>query len=293
MASQNQVDKNHIENPFEFFIEKLAWGVTDIARGMVPHPERHVGQAVPQIRRITVADLFDALRKAWGDVTATRDDVLFIGVIYPAAGLILAGLASGNDLLPMIFPLASGFALLGPVAAVGLYEMSRRREQGKHVTWADAFGVLSSPAIGSILCLGAAFLALFGLWLGAAYELNLATLGAAAPPTLLAFTHNVFWTEAGWTLIVGGVGVGFLFAVAAFVIGVVSFPLLLDRDVGMWRAVGTSLRAVAANPGVMAVWGLIVAGGLLLGSLPALVGLIVVMPLLGHATWHLYRKLIV
>jgi uncharacterized membrane protein len=293
MASQNPIDKNHVENPFEFVIEKLTWSVVDVGRAIVPHPERHVGQAVPQVRRIGVADLADALRKAWGDITATRDDVLFIGVIYPAAGLVLAGLASGADLLPMIFPLASGFALLGPVAAVGLYEMSRRREQGEPVTWADAFGVMKSPALGSILGLGLVFLALFGLWLGAAYEINLATLGAAAPPTLLAFTHNVFWTRAGWALIAGGVGVGFLFAVAAFVIGVISFPLLLDRDVGMWRAVGASLRAVAANPGVMALWGLIVAGGLLLGSLPALVGLIIVMPLLGHATWHLYRKVIV
>ena len=293
MASQNEVEHHHVENPFEFVIEKLTWGVADVAKALVPHPERHVGQAVPQVRRIGVADLLDALRLAWGDLAATRDDILFIGVIYPAAGLILAGLASGNDLLPMIFPLASGFALLGPMAAVGLYEMSRRRERGDHVTWLTAFDVLRSPAIGSILWLGLVFLGLFGLWLVAAYEINLATLGAAAPPTFLAFTHNVFWTQAGSTLIAAGVGVGFLFAVAAFVIGVISFPLLLDRDVGMWRAVGASLQAVAKNPGVMALWGLIVAVALVLGSLPALVGLIVVMPLLGHATWHLYRKVIV
>lgn len=288
MASQN-----HIENPFEFVIEKLSWGVVDIGKAMVPHPERHLAQAAPQVRRIEVADLWDALRKAWGDIAATRDDILFIGVIYPVAGLFLLALASGADLLPMIFPLASGFALLGPVAAVGLYEMSRRRERGDHVTWADALGVLSSPALGSILGLGTVLLALFGLWLAAAYQINLATLGAAQPPTFLAFTHNVFWTNAGWTLIAAGMGVGFLFAMVAFGIGAVSFPLLLDRDVGMWRAVQTSLRAIAANPGVMALWGLIVAGGLVLGSAPALVGLIVVVPLLGHATWHLYRKVVV
>lgn len=288
MASQN-----HVENPFEFVIEKLSWGVADLGKAVIPHPERHIGQAVPQVRRISVADLGDALRKAWSDLAATRDDILFIGVIYPVAGLFLAVLASGNDLLPMVFPLASGFAILGPVAAVGLYEMSRLRERGEHVTWASAFGVLKSPALPSIIGVGAMLLALFGLWLAAAYQINLATLGAAPPPTFLAFTHNVFWTNAGWTLIVAGVGVGFLFAMLAFAIGVVSFPLLLDRDVGMWVAARTSFRAVATNPGVMAVWGLIVAGGLVLGSLPALVGLIVVMPLLGHATWHLYRKLVV
>ncbi len=284
---------NHVENPFEFVIEKLSWSVADVGRALIPHPERHIGQAIPQVRRITTADLWDSLRKGWADIAATRDDILFIGVIYPVAGLFLAALASGNDLLPMVFPLASGFAILGPVAAVGLYEMSRLREQGEPVTWASAFGVLSSPALRSIMGLGAVLLALFGLWLAAAYQINLATLGAAAPPTFLAFTHNVFWTQAGWTLIAAGLGVGFLFAMAAFAIGVVSFPLLLDRDVDMWIAVRTSFRAVWANLGVMTLWGLIVAAALVLGSLPALVGLIIVMPLLGHATWHLYRKLIV
>lgn len=285
--------RNHIENPFEFLIEKLSWGVADIGKAVVPRRERHIGQAIPQVRRIEVADLWAALRTGWADLAATRDDILFVGLIYPVAGLFLAALASGNDLMPMVFPLASGFAILGPVAAVGLYEMSRKREQGDHVTWGDALGVLRSPALMSILGLGVLLLALFGLWLAAAYQINLATLGAAAPPTFLAFTHNVFWTQAGWTLIAAGIGVGFLFAMAAFVIGVVSFPLLLDRDVGMWMALRTSVRAVAANPGVMALWGLIVAGALVLGSLPALVGLIIVMPLLGHATWHLYRKLVV
>jgi uncharacterized membrane protein len=285
--------RNHVENPFEFVIEKLSWGVADIGRAITPHPERHIGQAIPQVRRIKVADLWDALRMGWADMAATRDDILFIGIIYPVAGLFLAALAAGGDLLPMVFPLASGFAILGPVAAVGLYEMSRKRERGEPVSWGDAFGVIRSPALMSILGLGVVLLALFGLWLAAAYQISLATLGAAPPPTFLAFTQNLFWTRAGWSLIAAGIGVGFLFAVVAFVIGVVSFPLLLDRDVGMWRAVRTSVSAVAANPGVMAIWGLIVAGALLLGSLPALVGLIIVMPLLGHATWRLYRKVIV
>jgi uncharacterized membrane protein len=288
MASQH-----HVENPFEFVIEKLTWGVSDIGKRILPHPERHLGQAVPQVRKITVADLRDVLAKAWDDIAATRDDILFIGVIYPVAGLILAALASGNDLLPMVFPLVSGFAILGPVAAVGLYEMSRRREEGRPVTWADAFGVLSSPALGSILGLGAVLLAMFGLWLFAAYQINLATLGPVVPPTLRAFEHDVFFTEAGRAVIVAGIGTGFLFALLAFAVGLVSFPLLLDRDVDMWIAVGTSFRAIAANPVVMAMWAAIVVGGLVLGSLPALVGLIIVMPLLGHATWHLYRKVVV
>ena len=102
----------------------------------------------------------------------------------------------------------------------------------------------------------------------------------------------MFTTGAGWALIVVGIGVGFLFAVLVLTISVVSFPMLLDRDVGLFTAVATSVLAVVTNPVPMAVWGLIVAGGLVLGSLPALLGLIVVMPVLGHATWHLYRKVV-
>lgn len=283
---------NHVENPFEYVIEKVAWTVSDVGRALIPNPARHAGQAVPQVRKITVHDLTESLRAGARDLGALRDDILFIGVVYPVAGIVLAAIAANYALLPMIFPLASGFAILGPVAAIGLYEMSRRREQGGDVTWAAGFGVLRSPALGSILALGAILLALFGLWLATAYELNLAIMGPKAPPTVLAFSQNVFWTREGGTLIVAGLAAGFVFAVVAFAIGVVSFPLLLDRDVGLWTAVRTSIKACLTNPGTMLLWGLIVAGALALGSIPALVGLIVVMPILGHASWHLYRRMI-
>jgi uncharacterized membrane protein len=216
----------------------------------------------------------------------------FLCIIYPVAGLLLAWLAFGYDMLPLLFPLASGFALIGPVAAVGLYEMSRRREQGVDITWADAFGVVRAPAFGAIVVLGLLLLAIFLLWLGAAYAIYLVTLGPEPPASIGAFVRDVFTTRAGWTLIVVGVGVGFLFALLVLTISVVSFPMLLDRDVGLSTAVATSVRAVVANPGPMAVWGLIVAGGLVIGSIPLLIGLIIVMPVLGHATWHLYRKVV-
>ena len=283
---------NHVENPFEYMIERLAWAASDVGRAVLPDPARHAGQAIPVVRRIAVADLWVALRKGLGDLGALRDDILFIGLIYPIAGLFLARLAFSYDMLPLLFPLASGFALVGPVAAIGLYELSRRRERGEPVGWGDAFGVLRSPALSSILGLGAILLALFGLWLLAAGQIYIATLGPEPPASLAIFERNLFHTEAGRTMIVAGIGAGFLFAVAAFAIGAVSAPLMLDRDVGLVQAIRTSLQAVAANPVPMAVWGMVVAGLLALGSLPGLAGLIVVVPVLGHATWHLYRRLI-
>jgi uncharacterized membrane protein len=152
--------------------------------------------------------------------------------------------------------------------------------------------VVRAPAFGAILVLGLILLAIFLLWLLAAYAIYLMTLGPEPPAGVGAFVRDVLTTGAGWTMIALGVGVGFLFAVLVLTISVVSFPLLLDRDVGLAAAVATSMRAVAANPGPMAAWGLIVAGGLVLGSIPALLGLIIVMPVLGHATWHLYRKIV-
>lgn len=289
MASQ----PNHIENPFEYAAEKLSWAVRDFSRFLIPHPERHAGQAVPEVRRIGIADLRDALKKGVDDMGALRDDVLFIGLIYPVAGVVLAAAAFNYNLLMMLFPLASGFAILGPVAATGLYEMSRRREQGEQVNWLDAMKVFGSSAIGSIIGVGLLLLAIFGVWLAVAYQIGVATLGAETPPTLRMFLERVFLSEASPGLIAGGIGVGFIFAALAFAVSVVSIPLLLDRDVGLWVAIKTSVKAVTTNLGTMAVWAMIIAGALVLGSIPALVGLIVVVPILGHASWHLYRKVVV
>jgi uncharacterized membrane protein len=288
-------DRDHIRNPVEWGMDQLR--AANLALGQTGHALRRPEEArhapLPAVRRIEVADLRDVLARGLGDFAAYRTDVLFLCIIYPVAGLVLAWLAFGYDLLPLLFPLASGFALIGPVAAVGLYEMSRRREQGAAITWADAFGVVQAPAFGAVVVLGLVLLAIFLLWLAAAWGIYLATLGPEPPASVGSFLRDVFTTGAGWTLIVVGVGVGFLFAVLVLMISVVSFPLLLDRgDAGLYAAVATSIHAVVTNPVPMAAWGLIVAGGLVIGSLPALLGLVIVMPVLGHATWHLYRKLV-
>lgn len=246
----------------------------------------------PAIRHIGVADLRYALTKGYEDFGANRSDVVFLCVLYPVVGLLLAWLAAGNRMVPLLFPLAAGFALIGPLAAVGLNEMSRRREQAGTTSWVDAFGVLRSPSIGLIVLLGLLLVEMFLLWLLAAQAIYDLTLGPQPPASVAAFVRDVFTTGAGWAMIVVGVGVGFLFALAVLMISVVSFPLLLDRNVGLDEAVGTSVRAVLANPRAMAIWGLIVACGLVIGSVPFLLGLAVVLPVLGHATWHLYRRVV-
>lgn len=287
-------NRDHIRNPIEWSVDQVK--TAGVAVGRTGHAVRRHNEAeeatLPAVRRIGVSDLKEVLVKGLEDFGAYRTDVIFLCIIYPLAGLLLARAAFNYDMLPLLFPLASGFALIGPVAAVGLYEMSRRREQGVEVGWADAFGVMRTPAFGAILILGVILFAIFLLWLVTANAIYLATLGPDTPASLGSFVRDVFMAPAGWTLIVAGVGTGFLFACVVLAISVVSFPMLLDRDVGLYTAVATSIRAVIANPVPMAVWGLIVAGGLVLGSLPALLGLIIVMPVLGHATWHLYRKVV-
>lgn len=280
----------YIRNPVEWSFDQLkSAGATF---GSLVASEREDLVLPPAIRRIGAADIRDALAKGLDDFAAFRDDVALICVIYPVVGLVLARLAFGYALLPLLFPLASGFALIGPFAAVVLYEMSRRRELGLDVSWADGFAIVRSPAFGAILGLGFLLLALFLLWLGAAWEIYALTLGPEPPATIMGFVRGVLTTERGWAMTVIGVAVGFLFAVLALSVGVVSFPLLIDREARLGTAIKTSVRAVAANPAAMALWGLVVAAGLVLGSLPIFLGLIVVMPVLGHATWHLYRKVV-
>jgi len=248
--------------------------------------------AEPVIRTIQLSDLREALRLGWEDFKAVPSHAIILCVIYPVLGLVLARTVLGYSVLPLLFPLAAGFALLGPFAALGLYELSRRRERGEEASASDALDVIRSPSFGAMLGLGTLLLALFVTWVATAQAIYVAAFGYEAAAGIPDFVTRVLTTPQGWWLIVVGCGVGFLFAVVALCVSVVSFPLMLDRHAGAGDALVTSLRAVARNPLPMAAWGLIVAVLLVAGSLPFFLGLTVVIPLLGHATWHLYRKAI-
>ena len=279
----------------------LSWSAKEIGAA-----GRHVGSVagrvghgdggtveIPGVRHLAVRDLRDVLRKGVEDFAACRSDVAFLALLYPVIGILLVWMALDRNLLPLMFPVMSGFALVGPVAAVGLYEMSRRRERGETPGWADGLAVVRSPAFGAILVLGLMLFAAFIAWIYVAHAIWNQTLGPVPPETLRGFLTETFTTGAGWGMMVIGCGVGAIFAGAVLATSVVSFPLLLDRDIGIPAAVVTSLRVARANPVPILAWGLIVTAGLVLGSIPFFLGLIVVMPVLGHATWHLYRRAVV
>ena len=247
---------------------------------------------LPLVRSISLADLRAALAKGLEDFRAMPTHVVFLSLIYPIVGLALGGATFGYDVVPMLYPLAAGFALIGPFAAIGLYELSRRRELGLDTSWKHAFDVVHSPSLPAIVALGLLLLVIFAIWLAVAQALYVANFGPDEPTTLSAFARNVLMTQEGYNLIIVGNAVGFLFAVLAFSLSVVSFPLLLDRHVGATAAIITSVKAILRNPFTMAIWGLFVAGALAIGSLPFFIGLAVVMPVLGHSTWHLYRRVV-
>ena len=246
----------------------------------------------PAIRRIGLADLGDALRKGYKDFEAVPSHALFLCIIYPVIGLILFRLTFGYDVLPLVFPLLAGFTLIGPLAAIGLYEVSRRRELGLDASVWHVMDVFHSPSIGAIIRLGLGLMVIYFAWLGAAELIYKQIFGNAEPASVGEFVNQVLTTPAGRRLIIVGNIVGFLFAAVVLVISVVSFPMLVDRNVGAATAVRTSIRAVIENPVTMAMWGLFVAGALVAGALPLFFGLAVVFPVLGHATWHLYRRVV-
>ena len=268
--------------------------------------------AQPVIRDIRFRDLMDALAKGFDDFKAIPTHLIFLFLIYPVVMLILSRVAAGHEMLPLVFPLFAGYTLVGPLIAIGMYELSRRREQGLDTSRKHLFDVLKSPSLGAIITLGLVLAVVYFAWLIAALAIYKMTFGdglvgslgtifmqlisfdlsATGPQAIGEFAVDIITTRPGWKLVLWGSGIGFIFAVVVLSLSAVSFPMLLDRRVSAWTAARTSIRVVLANPMSMGLWGVIVAVALAVGSLPLFVGLAIVLPVLGHATWHLYRSVV-
>ena len=275
-----------IGNPLSWAAQGVIGGgrAMSMAAGAIRSPVNRIPDTCP----LTIRHVSEALRKGVRDFLRFRSDVIFLVLIYPIIGIALALIVFNRQWLQMIFPLGAGFLLLGPIAAIGLYEMSRQAETGAQVGWGAALSVLRARIIAPVLVMALYLLALFLLWIAAAFQIHAITLGAA-PESLAGFLRDVLTTPAGWAMTALGLGVGLVFAVIVLVTSLFSLPMLLDRRAGLPVAVATSVAVAARNPVTVALWGLIVAVLMLLGSLPGFLGLVVVLPVLGHATWHLYR----
>ncbi|WP_284734444.1 DUF2189 domain-containing protein [Sphingosinicella terrae] len=243
------------------------------------------------VRTIDSSDLGAVLREGYGDFLDKRGDLLFIGLIYPIIGFAAAVVSLGGALIPLFFPISAGIGFLGPVAALGFYELARRREAGLDSRWRHFFDVTRRPSWEAIVAVTGILFVLFFAWVAAAWILYAAFIGAM-PETMGDFLRAVFTTREGWGLILVGNLVGLGFAALVLTVSVVSLPMLVDCDVDARTALSTSWRAVMANKAVMFRWGIIVAVLLVLGSIPAFIGLAFVLPWLGYATWHLYTRLV-
>jgi uncharacterized membrane protein len=256
-----------------------------------------IGEDTPpyHIRRIGASDLDWAIAEGWKDFRDKRGDILVLALLYPVIGFAAAAVTIDDRLLPLFFPLVAGVSILGPAAASGFYEIAKRREAGLDTSWYRFLDPFKGPARGSLAALTGGLGLLFVAWLGIASMIAAATIGfgpAAGVAGATDFIHRVLYTPQGWTMIILGNLAGLAFAAATLVMGLVSFPMVVDTGATPWTAVTTSIRAARENPGQTAAWGLRVAALLFLGCLPAFMGLAIVLPVLGYATWHLYTRLV-
>lgn len=246
-----------------------------------------------RVRRIGSQDLSYSLRRGLDDFLTFRGDIVFAGVVYTVIGLAAVVMTASAPLMPFFVPVVAGVGLLGPLAAVGFYELARRREAGhEDVHWFNFLDVRKRPSADEIGIVAGLLLLIFFLWLIAAGVLYALLFGWAAPTSIQQFLGTILTTPRGWLLIVAGGLVGAIFGWIVVALSVVSLPMLVDCDLSASEAVSASWRAAHENKGELVRWGIIVGALLVLGSVPLFVGLAFVLPWLGYATWHLYTRLI-
>ena len=238
-------------------------------------------------RDLAWADLRAALGAGWRDFRAHPQYGLFFGGIYVAAGLFLALALFRWGQVAWLIPAAAGFPLLAPFCAVGLYEVSRRREAGLELGWGVVLGALRGRGDEQILSMGVIVFVAFGFWLMVAHGIFAVFLAESG---IGSESLELFRTQAGLMMLVVGSVVGGLMALAFYAITVVSLPMLVDRKVDFLTAIIVSLATMRSNRGVMLGWAVLIAAVLFVAMLPLFLGLLVALPVLGHATWHLYRR---
>lgn len=256
--------------------------------GHVPAGQARVAP-VTVAKNLTPADLRAALAAGWCDYTAHPAFGLFFGGIYVAAGLLIYFVLFARGHYVWLVPAAAGFPLLAPFAAVGLYEVSRRREAGLPMQWSAVLGAMRGHGDEQIISIGVIVFVAFAFWLMIAHGIFAVFMaGAESRGAGLA----VFLSGAGLAMLLVGSIVGALMALAFYSITVISLPLLVDREVDFITAIIVSLATVRSNTGVMLGWAVFIAAALFIAMLPLFLGLFVVLPVLGHATWHLYRRVV-
>lgn len=245
----------------------------------------------PEVRTITMDDLRTSLALGWADFRRAPAFGLFFSAVYVLGGIAMVYILMATGKSWATLPIIVGFPLIGPFAAVGLYEVSRRLQTGEKLDWGEVLGVVIAEKNRQMPSVAAVILIFFLFWNFLAHMIFALFLGLSVM-TNITSSFDVFLTGNGLTMLFVGTAVGGVLAFVLYAITVVSLPLLLDKEVDFVTAMITSFSAVTDNMPVMLCWGGLVGALLLLGMLPAFLGLFVVLPLLGHATWHLYQRVI-
>jgi uncharacterized membrane protein len=251
--------------------------------------DTHVPSPRPVVRRITADDVYAALRDGWADFRAVPAFGLFFGGVYALLGIVIFLTLWAIDEPFWIVPFAFAFPLIGPFVAVGLYEVSRRREEGLPLDWSEILGVVWSKRDSQIPSMAFVVLAGFMVWMWAASILIIAFLGRLGHFTDIG---AILGSPNGIALLVVGTIVGAVIAFVLFAATAVSLPMLVDREVDYVTAIAASWKAVTTNLQPMLHWAWIIAASLAVAMLPLFLGLVVALPVLGHGTWHLYRRVI-